>query len=124
MPTVPGYDQVIIRRAATPSFTDSGAIQRAASTGQQTSALFEQAANVSLNIQRENDKVTLNDALIQREREKIDSIDATQKMFQNNPEGYRRFFEKEQQKKDAELQRAMCGTMSAILIGKTGAELS
>jgi hypothetical protein len=102
MPTVPGYDQVVIRRAATPSFTDSGAIQRAASTGQQTSALFEQAVNVSLNIQRENDKVTLNDALIQREREKIDSIDTTQKMFQNNPEGYRQFFEKEQQKKDAE----------------------
>lgn len=102
MPTVPGYDQFIVRRAATPSFVDSGAIQRAASTGQQASALFEQAANVSLNIQKENDKVTLNDALVQREREKIDSIDATQKMFQNNPEGYGRFFEKEQQKRDAE----------------------
>lgn len=102
MPTVPGYDQFIVRRAATPSFVDSGAIQRAASGGQQASALFEQAANVSLNIQKENDKVTLNDALIQREREKIDFIDATQKMFQNNPEGYGQFFEKEQQKRDAE----------------------
>lgn len=101
MAAIPGYTQGIVRQAQVADTVNPGAIQEAAAGWNAVARGADLGAQVSLKIQEEDDKATLNEMIISREREKIDFIEGAKKQYEGTPDGFSGYVEKEMQKKDA-----------------------
>lgn len=111
MVKIPTYDRMITQRAQVADTVNPQAIEAAGAGFRGAAAVTDFGAQVSMRIQEEDDKATLNDAVISRERNRIDFETAAKKNYEGRPSGYAKFMETEMQRYDAEVMKAMPARM-------------